>query len=403
MATLNDLLNTITQPQYVQYLLTRLQAAGVPTDQYKDSTMDDYAFTQVISEALADDRLSLSEIFASCYLQFASGLGLTLFAKSSFHLDRLLASPTAGTIRLLSVISAPTYNFIPGQITVGTKGTDPTIIKLYSNTTGGTLVPGGHLDLTFEATQAGSSYNIPNATALDLKTSFVGVTVSNPLNPIASNWITATGTDDESDDLLRNRCRNRWGTEGAGGNENAYLFWAFSPINGGTTSPVRRARAVANFFGNLVKPAYTTVYVTGPNGPLSTADLAAVQANFENPQKYPSGFQVLVLNAIDTVVPVIGTVYIYRKANVSPTDVQAAVEASLLDYQGTLDIGDQGIYPQKIATWIASYPARKNNVETNIDSIRNVVLSQPSTVVNLAYNAYPRLQYAGGNLSYVLV
>lgn len=403
MASLQSILSPISQSQYVQQLLTQLQAAGVPTDQFKDSTQIDYAFTQVICQALADDRLSISQIESSVFLQYASGNGLTLFAQSAYQINRLLASPTIGTIRLVSALGSPSYTFLPSDITVGTQGSDASITKLYTNTTGGTLAPGSTLDLTFIAVSPGSSYNIPNSTALVLKTSFAGVSVSNPIFPPETTWIITQGTDTESDARLKLRCTSRWGTLGAGGNEDAYTFWALQPVNGGTTSPVLHVRVVSNFFGLLVKPAYTTVYVTGPNGPLSNSDLAAVQANFENPQKYPAGFQVLVVNAVDSVVQITGTVYVFRKSNVSLANVQAAVEASLLDYQGTLDIGDQTIYPQKIITWIMSYPALMGNVENNISSIRNIDLTTPNSLVNLDYNEYPRLAYTAGNLNYVLV
>ena len=402
MSVLTDITTPITQTEYVASLLSAMRANGVATDTWKDTTNLDYALVQVNASKFADSRLVISNFAKMVLLPYSTGEALRIFASSQYQVEKLLATPTIGTMRLVSAISAPAYNIQPGTLTVGTLGANAAISKLYTNTSSGTLNPGGTLDLTFQAVSTGANYNIPNTTALDLKTSLVGVSVSNPILPNAITWITSQGSDDETDDSLRQRCKNKWGTLGAGGTDGAYQYWAQYPINGGNTSPVTRVKSVSNLYQGKAKPAYTTVFVAGANGPLSNGDLAAVAANFENPQKYPAKFRVQVLNATAKFIPIIGTVNIYRSANLLPADVQVAVEDALLSYQKSLDIGSRGIYRDAIIANIFSRP-NSGDVKINLTTIRNIDLASPANAVTVNYDEYPILQYTGGNLKYVLV
>lgn len=402
MSVLTDLITPSTQPEVVQQLLSALNALGIPTDNWKDTTNLDYAWAQVTASRIADETESRANLAKMLLLQYSSGSLLDALAESFYNTKRLLAAPTIGTIRLVAAASAPTTNIVAGTLTLGTLPTNSDGDKLFKNITGGLLVSGGTLDLVFQAVTTGSSYNLPNATPLYLKTSLVGVTVSNPLLPNATTWITAQGTDDETDDSLRNRCINRWGTIGAGGTDGAYAYWATYPINGGTTSPVSRVKVVSNLYQGKAKPAFTTVFVAGTTGLLSNQDLAAVAANFENPQKYPAKFRVQIVNATPKFIPIVGTVNIYRSSNLLPQDVQSSVEDALLNYQKSLDIGARGVYRDAIISYIFSRPTI-GDVKINLTTIRNIELASPQNVVNLNYDEYPILQYTGGNLNYVLV
>lgn len=403
MSVISDIINPLTVEQYFIKIKDQLKAKGFGVDHWLSSTNIDLAFSQIIAAGLSDKDAAFVQIAKSMFLQTAQGEGLDLLGVSHYNLLRLPSKVAQIQVRLISSPTTPVYNFVAGQITLGTQGTDPNVIKLYTNINAGTLNTGSNLDLIFQATATGAKYNIPNNTILELKTSFAGVLVSNPLNPAGNSCIINQGADSESDDQYRSRMIQKWSTLGAGATEDAYKYWAQYPtVN--DVSPVRKVRVASCLYEGKVKPGWATVYVAGPNGALSAPELAQVQANFDPPyQKYPMNHRVKVENAIEKQVIVSGTVNIYRKANISPTDVQAAVEAALQKYQQQLDIGDRGIYPQKIIAWIFARPIDGSNVDVNIAAIRNIDLVSPTQPITLLYNEYAELFYTGGVLQYVLV
>jgi hypothetical protein len=402
MSVLSDVLSQKTQSQWLEIIKSKLNANGIPTDAWVSKTNTQLVFAQVMSEILSDLDLSLTQIAASQFLQYTSD-GLKDFVGSSqYQIEPLPATATIIQVRLVSSASTPVYNIIADQLTLGTQGTDPSQVLLYKNITGGTLTTGGTLDLLYQAVLVGSKYNIPNTTILDLKTSLAGVVVSNPLNPVAPSCIINQGADEESLSQYTDRCKSRWGTKGAGGTEDAYRYWALQPINGGTTTPVRKIRVAPSLYQGKQWPGYCTVFVAGATGALTGAEINAVQANFDAPQRYPMGNKVFVTNAVQKNVLIQGTVFVYRKANVSLIDIQSAVEQSLQKYQNTLNIGDNGIYPSKILAWIFSRPITGANVDNNIAAIKTIDIVNPVAAVSLNYDEYPNLVYTGGNLQYVL-
>lgn len=407
MSVLTDIVKSISSSEYFNDLMQKHKTNGVPTSAWKSLVNTLLSLTWELSKKISDLSQSITNMVSAAFLDYATGDGLRLFAKSQYQIDYNPAQFTSGIVRLISTASAPSYTFVPGQVTVGTQTTDASTQKLYVNVTGGTLAPppmigpptpgNGYLDLTFIAIAPGSKYNIPNQTTLDLKTSFVGLFVSNPIYPVLDNWIAQQGADIESDESLKSRCRAKWGTLGVGSNRDAFEYWARSIPPGYTSSPVSKVKIASNIYKGAYVPGSCTVYIAGPAGALAPLDIAAVQGVFDNPQKYANNSFVSVETVINKNIAVKGTVFIKRSAGLSLLDAQAQVEAHLLEYQGILDIG-QGIFPQKLGARIE---------DANVIAIRNVKLTDPDPntvdVINLNYYEYPILQYTSGNLSYVLV
>ena len=208
MSTLSDLIKGVTQPEYFKDLMDRHRANGVPIDSWLSTTNVGLALTEETSQLLASLREDISFLAAAMFLQYATGDGLTLFSKSQYQNDRLPASPTEGIMRLLSAVSAPTYNIAVGQLIVGSSS-DPAIT--FTNITGGTLLPNSFLDLQFRATEAGTKFNLSNSQPIVFKTALPGVSISNPIYPLSVTWITKQGTNEESDESLIQRNISRWG------------------------------------------------------------------------------------------------------------------------------------------------------------------------------------------------
>lgn len=398
MTTIADLVApdnlTALQAAFFNEMIALHKANGVPVDAWLSTVNVGLSQTQINALLFANERLAVSQLARAMFLEYASGDGLTLFARSQYGVERYPAQVTKGTIRLVSAATAPLYNFVAGQVTVGTTGSSINQ-KLYTNITGGTLAPNSTLDLIFEAAEAGASYNIPNATALDLKTSFVGVTVSNPIYPPAFTWITQAGTDQESDDSVKQRCLARWGTIGAECNEEGILYWTFLAPAGYAASPVKFARVLSNWTKTNAYTGYwpglVSVVVGNDFGALAPADFAAVRANFENPQKYGIGRQLFLIDMELLPVTVSADVFAFGAAGLTPQQIKDAVIASLVDFESFIDIGES-IFPQKIGARIE---------DANKKVIRNVNMIAPTVVTIPLY--YQKVKLVPGTINVFLV
>lgn len=402
MATLKDLVSEVTQGTYFNDLMAKHKANKVPTASWLSIVNVGLSLTQLVAELLAELRSTVAQMAAAMFLDYAQGIGLTLLAKSAYQLDRQPATFTIGQMVLSSVAGAPSYTFAPGDITVGTPGPATSATRLYVNKTGGTLNPGGTLTLSFIATEPGAEGNIPPGSPLDLKTSFAGVSVTNPVIGLTGTWITAQGAPEEPDDRLKVRCVSRWSTKGTASNEDAYVYWAIQTPAGYTSSPVARVRVHADRYGGVIAGGAVTVVLAGPAGALGAMDVASVAANFENPlphldppvelaKKYPLGTQIQVQSCVNLTVNVVGIVNVRRKANTSLAEVQAQVSAAMSEWLATIDIG-QILYPQKIGARIE---------DANPTAIRDVVLTAPAAPTPTGIDDLPILNLGGLTYQFV--
>lgn len=364
------------QGQIASQIIAQLAALGVPTSAWTSNVNTDLALTQIEADAISDSQLVIAAYVTGCYLDYATGEALTLFAKSQYQLDRMPSTPTIGKFRLTSATGAPTQTITAGQLTAGALGPQG---QLYTNTQGGTLSSGGTLDLTFQALIPGTAGNIPVNSPLALRTVLPGVTVSNPAYA-SGTWITSPGLDEESDAKLKQRCRDRWSTLGAGGNLEAMEYYALQTPAGYTASPVTLVQVYSNRYGGILMGNASTVLVAGPAGALLPGDVAAVALNFENPKKYPLGTLLAVATTINLPVGVTGTVYIRRSANITTDQALGMLATGFATFQSEIPIGgfNGTLYKQSIeARCEQSLPD---------GSVRNVVLSAPVGDVSLTYD-----------------
>lgn len=191
MATLSDLLTAVTESALFTRAMAALRAAGVPVDSWTDSTNEGIGLTHITQEAEAETRNATAAYGAAGFLQSATGVGLTLYARSQYQLERFPAVHTAGWWLLESVAAAPTHTRSAGDLTGGTSGRAG---LLYVSTTDGTLAPGGKLLVRMEASEAGPEYNLPVGTTVSARTTLVGV--SYYLRPILLAPGDSTGNGD---------------------------------------------------------------------------------------------------------------------------------------------------------------------------------------------------------------
>lgn len=94
---------------------------------------------------------------------------------------------------------------------------------LYLTTAAGTVAPGGTTSIPIVSALAGSAYNLPGGTALQLVSPIAGIT---PSGATLDAGGAANGTDLESTDNWRARIIAKIGQPGNGGSFQDYITWA---------------------------------------------------------------------------------------------------------------------------------------------------------------------------------
>lgn len=266
MTDLASLIVAETEDSLAAEQLVVLQAAG-----FEVTTWDDTDPGRVL---IATDVRSLGKlanvvtlIAKGGYLGLASGNFLTLLASQNFLEDRALATTCKRVIRITDAGGGP-HAWAVGDITISTASG-----LLFRNTTGGTCAASGTLDLTFEAESPGTAYN-GSTPAWSFVTSFPGFTLADALA-----GVTTAGTDDQGDPALIAACRSKWGSLGAGANDDAYYYWATHTP--GVMSLVTRVAVLRH----TPLPGQVTIIIAdarsvGTDGAdaIDGASLAAVQA-----------------------------------------------------------------------------------------------------------------------------
>ncbi len=177
LPSLEDLVTRVTEDEYWTTLRADFDGAKVLWRSWgtRNPFLTIARFTTKAATAL---RGAVSVIAASGFLDFATGLGLELFAKSQYQLDKQDATFATGRIILDMSAVVAAAPFSAGGLLVGTPGPVTADSRLFTNVADGTLLPGEANVLSFTAQEGGDLYNLPVGAPIDLKTSIPGVTAS---------------------------------------------------------------------------------------------------------------------------------------------------------------------------------------------------------------------------------
>jgi hypothetical protein len=218
-------------------------------------------------------------------------------------------------------------------------------------------------------------------------TGTVAITSSPVALPFAGTWLERAGAPPQTETQIKALCATRWDTLGGGAGDgapasdsstvSALEYWGRQIPAGYAASPVDKFKAYSNLdpATGLVSGGVVAVYIAGIAGPLGAADVAAVTANFESPQKYSYGCRLDVRSAVFFPVAVTGTIYYRLSSGRSREQVQTSVAAAIAAYQRTIDIGEVP-YPTDITSRMHS---------ADFEAIRNIDLLTPPTPPAVTY------------------
>ena len=227
--------------------------------------------------------------------------------------------------------------------------------------------------VAIEAVEVGSASTSAPNTITALTTTMLGVT--------CTNATAVVGVDEETDEDLRVRCREKLSALSPDGPKAAFSYFARVATRAdGTAVGVNRVKVTPGAAGEV------SVIVCTPSGGLDDDDLIAVD-NSINLNAAPLCIRANVQSASLLTIPITYTVWAHVTSGVSATTLQTAIQDALTDFMANQEIGGnvisgQGyVYADAIRTAIGSaHP-----------SIFHVVLSNPSADVAIGATQVPVL------------
>jgi len=357
MISFSDLLSTKTLDDWKRAIINTATLVGLKTENWAEG-----GYTRTLVALFAQLYKTVGDVVrliaASGFLDTAEGDWLTLLAKNLFNVERIDATFAKASNGLtLTNGGGGLYIFEAGDVVVAHSSTG----KTYRNTTGGTLSAGigQTLTLDLEAEEAGTASNAGVGTITVLVTTFLGVTCTNP--------VALAGLDAESDEALRQRCRDSLAALSVGGIKRAYEFFAQSAErDDGTGVGITRVKVMPAAGDGTVD-----VFIATAAGEVPVDDVAIVQAIFDE-EVTPYGFDATAITATAVPLTVPCTIWIPSSLGMSEADAREAVFDALQAYVESLPIGGVVITP---ATGKVYWRALLGVVENSIPGMLKAVLS----------------------------
>lgn len=371
--TFDELMVPITRDQFVESMLQILADLGLPTTAWQElSAVREFVYATANSDAILSD--SITPAARAGLLDYAEGQWLTLTAAQEYGVDRILSTAATGDIRLTESDGDP-HTFAAGDVRVLNETTG----KTYTNSEGGTLTANGTLDLAFIADEPGSASDLVEGQPLTLLTAIPGVTPS---------WIAdLLGQDEETDQSVRDRCRDSMAKASPNGPAAAYDYYAKSALrpDGTAVGVTRTKRVEAN--------ATVTLYCADADGGISAPDVAIVQEVIDE-NVVPTGFTAIVVAASTLAVSLAFTLSRSPSATASEASLQTLITAAIASYFSSIPVGGdpslsfQGIFVSTLIQRI------RNAAGANVV---DVVVTAPASDQALANNQVPVIN---GSIAY---
>ena len=262
----------------------------------------------------------------------ATGEPLTSLSYEVYQNDRGTGKITIGTLQLTDTAGAGPFQFNGLQVSFR-NGLNGTLVYNGTNVVYN-LPQNGSVNVTVQSAAPGAVYAQVGIGAINTwaRGGLPGVSVRN-----TSSWLTGAaaqaGTDDESDDALRQRNAAQWATLGVGSPPPAYLKWA----KDADPTAITRANVLTDLF--LLDPGRVDVIIAGAGGAVSPSVVLAAQNNIAPLQvggtRIPTTARAVVTSAVNHTVTVSGTIFVQREYNTSAF---------------------QGVIAANVASWAAAQP-----------------------------------------------
>ena len=379
---LDELIVPVTKDQALTFMFDILRAHGFPIASWQPGSMQRTMF-EAFAELATESVLVADALARGGFNSLSSGGWLDLLSESHYDNTRFEAVKTKG-----KVVVADTDGTGPHVI-----GIDEMVIsdpdgRRFRNTTGATLTLGQlDLQLEFEAEVAGADGNVQNDTIAVVVEGPPGATVTNPEPAPSSPWITVEGSDEESDESLRERNATKWASLAVNGPAEAYIYWSRS------ASPAVTRVWVDD--QNTRGPGAVDVYIAGVAGEVTEPVRQAVEDYLEGTTDQVGrkgvGTDLEVLIATEHDITFTAQVYY------DPTHLQAEIETLVLaaidDYVKNVPIGGVKSFDEDAGEFLLGglYHAL-----FSIPGVVNIIVAAPLTNVALAKGSVATIDDTSG-------
>lgn len=380
-ASLASLLYKQTKAQIYDFALGIASAIGLPVTSWQAGDPTRSLFN-VEAEELATLEDTVAGYISSGFLDYATGTWLEVLAEQVFGVVVPPATFATTTVRLTNNGGGLFADIRAGDLTFKSTVNG----KTYRNSTGGTLAsgPGTFLDVTVVADEAGS--------ASSAGAGEINYMVSQLTRVTASNELAAVGVDKQSEAVTRQQCRDKLGSLSPNGPKEAYRYVARNSALTGTSGIVD-----ARVYGNSTT-GKVTVYLRGPGGAVSAADLALGTTAI---LKYATPVCITpnVLSATAVPVPVTYELWVYKSANKTSAEVQATVVQALTQMLAAQPIGGDVIVDGGVGKLY--FTQVESTIKSAVPQAFRVVVSAPSADVSLAQGEVASLGLVTANVNIV--
>lgn len=321
----DQLITPLTVDEVDLQMQNTLEALGMPAKSWRKGGV-----ARTILRTVATTYANYTQLMALAikagFLETASGDWLTLLAKYVYGVDRRPSTFATGTVTFVNSgggVYPPVGSYAPDQV----RATWLAGKKSYANTASFSVPGGSTVTTAFRAVEAGSASSAPANAITSLETPvMLGVTITNAA--------AVAGSDAETDEDLRQRCRDKLGALSFNGPRGAYAYAAKSAVRGdGTPVDINRISISASSSTGVV-----TVFAASPSGVPIPSDVTLVRTNIEAIARPDS-----VTVVLDSVTPVaLSTsliVWARRTDGVSADAIVALAQTALLKMIQTYPIG----------------------------------------------------------------
>jgi len=322
---------------------------------FQVTSWQDFSFPSRVVEALvtvlADIWLFVSEVAGGAYGETSRGFYRRLWAWDRFRIQILAARFTTGRITLTDVGGGPHNIGAGGLIVTDDDG------RHFQSTEAVSVPLNGSATVAVRAVAEGATYNIPSGVPLQLVTSFVGLTATNPPQVGTETWISTAGADEEDEDSLYLRAIGQWDELSIATPSGYYESKLRKAIPTLTKIRVRD--------DNPIGPGSCELILATGAGPASGGDVTAANSFLRTLRSVGAG----VLSARAAVardVHVGGTCYVQAS---SKAQASADVAADLTKLQVKLPIAG------------TVYSAEITRIVKSKDGVRNFVPATPDLTV----------------------
>lgn len=360
--SLDDLTTPMTADEARAAIYAALAARGVKTTGWKTG-----AVVRTIVYGLGVVASALSTLQATLarggFLDLAEEDWLSLVALYVFGETRAAGTFAATTVTLTNS-GGGVYSGAAGDLIVASSVNG----KQYRSTEAYSLAALGTVNVAVEAIEVGEDSNAAAGDIDTVVTALNGVSVTNATG--------AVGTDEETDPVLRERCRAKWATLGTGSTEPAYDYWART-----ASSEVVRVTVRENDDLGTTTDGDVTVVLAAASAGVSATAVSDVDSYIQT--KRPLCANVHVASATAFAVPVTAALTVRTGYGAAAV---AEASSSLATYASSLRIGET-VYRSAVIE-VLMQPA----------GVVNAVLTVPTADVALSWDEIAAIT---DSLSYV--